>query len=297
MIYEKAISPKLKIGKFIDPLTDFGFKLLFGSEPNKDLLISFLNELFKNRKEIVNLTYNKNEQNGPQSSYRKAVFDLTCTGKDGEQFIIEVQRIHQPFFKDRALYYTSRLINSQAPKGKEWNYSLKEVYFIGLMDFAFADSVEKKYLHRVHLIEEGSMEIFYKKLGFIFLEIPKFHKKENALKTDLERWMYVLKNMSGLEKIPVILNKKIFEKLFQIAAVSNLTKEAYMRYEKDLMNYWDQYSIVKAAEDRGMEKGMQEKAIEFVQNLLNTNKLSIGEIANLANVSEGFVRKVKKDLK
>ena len=122
------------IGTFIDPLTDYGFKYLFGREPNKDLLIDFLNELFNGRKVITDLIYSKNERSGngrPQS--RKMMFDLTCTGESGEQFIIEVQRIHQQYFKDRAVYYSSRLIHDQAPQGDKWDYSLKEVYFIGLM--------------------------------------------------------------------------------------------------------------------------------------------------------------------
>jgi predicted transposase/invertase (TIGR01784 family) len=288
---------KLKIGKFVDPLTDFGFKLLFGSEPNKDLLIAFLNELFRNRKEIIDLTYNKNEHSGPQGDFRKAVYDLTCTGKGGEQFIIEVQRIHQPYFKDRALFYTSRLINGQAPKGKEWDYSLKEVYFIGLMDFSFEGTSRQKFLHRIHLSEENTREVFYKKLGFIFIEITKFNKSEKMLKSDLDRWMYVLKNMSRLEKIPVILRKRIFEKLFHIAAVSNLTKEDYMNYEKDLMNYWDQYAILKAAEEKGIEKGVEEGKAQVVKNLLALDELSISKIANLANVTEAFVLKVKKGIK
>jgi len=89
------LTAKPTIGKFIDPLTDFGFKYLFGREPCKDLLIDFLNELFRGRKIISDLTYNKNEYSGTVSNSRKMIFDLTCTGMDGEQFIIEVQRIHQ----------------------------------------------------------------------------------------------------------------------------------------------------------------------------------------------------------
>lgn len=87
---QRKSAPKIKIGRYIDPLTDFGFKLIFGSEPNKDLLIAFLNELILGRKFIVDLVYNKNEQQGPQTGFRKSIFDLTCTDAEGTQFIIEV---------------------------------------------------------------------------------------------------------------------------------------------------------------------------------------------------------------
>lgn len=291
---KKTTPPKqIKIGKFIDPLTDFGFKRLFGSAPNKELLIDFLNELFKGRKVITNLTYNKNERPGPRAKSRKMIFDLTCTGQDGEQFIIEVQRIRQQFFRDRAIYYISRLIHDQAQQDSKWDYSLKEVYFIGLMDFAFEDSDAEKCLQRVHLAYEDSGKTFYEKLGFIFIEIPKFTKKEKELKTGIDKWLFILKNLSRLRKIPVILNTRIFAKLLKIATVSNLTKEDFMKYEKDLMAAWDEYAIKKAM----LEEGIEKKGREVVKNLLLTKRFTIAEIANFASVSEAFVRKVKKELK
>ena len=323
------LPPKPKIGTFIDPLTDYGFKYLFGREPCKDLLIDFLNELFKGRKVIADLTYNKNERSGTGAKSRKMIFDLTCTGNDGEQFIIEVQRIHQEYFKDRALYYSSRLIHDQAPQGGKWDYSLKEVYFIGVMDSVLEDSDKKEYLHNVRLAYEKSGKEFYKKLGYIFIEIPKFTKTENELKTGVDKWLYLLKNLSRLQKIPVILDTRIFSKLFQIAKVSNLNKEEYMKYEKDLMASWDEYAIKKTIEhdrkraleqgleqgrelgleqgrelgleqgleqgrEQGLEEGMEKKSYEVVKNLLSKGKFTISEIANFANVTEAFVRKVKR---
>lgn len=312
MSKQNPLPPKPKIGTFIDPLTDFGFKFLLGSEPTKELLIDFLNELFKGKKVITNLTYNKNERSGPVPESRKMIFDLTCTGQDGELFIIEVQRIRQQFFKDRAVYYCSRLIHDQAPKGGKWDYSLKEVYFIGLMDFALEDSDLSECIHHVHLSYKKSGKEFYKKLGLIFIEIPKFTKTEKELKTGVDKWLFVLKNMSRLKKIPLILNTRIFSKLFNIAEVSNLTKEEYMKYEKDLMASWDEYAIKKTIEhdrqtamekgrevgrEEGMEKGREEGKAEVVKNLLAVATFSISEIANFANVSESFVRKVKKGMK
>ena len=122
-------------GKYIDPLVDFAFKKIFGSEPNKDLLIAFLNEVFRGRKHIVDLVYNKNEHHGDLKDKGSAIFDLLCTGGNGENFIIEIQRAKQGYFKERALFYTSRLISDQAPKGKRnaWAYNIAEVYFIALL--------------------------------------------------------------------------------------------------------------------------------------------------------------------
>ncbi|SDE22390.1 conserved hypothetical protein (putative transposase or invertase) [Niabella drilacis] len=93
-------------GWYIDLLTDFGVKRIFGST-QKELLNAFLNELFKGCKVICDLVYNQQENNGPARHYRKAIFDVTCTGADGEIFIIEVQRTIQKRFIDRAIFYTA----------------------------------------------------------------------------------------------------------------------------------------------------------------------------------------------
>lgn len=65
------------IGRYIDPLTDFGFKRIFGSAPHKYLLIAFLNELFKGRKVIRDLVCNPQEHEGPVRHYRKLLFRVS----------------------------------------------------------------------------------------------------------------------------------------------------------------------------------------------------------------------------
>jgi predicted transposase/invertase (TIGR01784 family) len=185
------------IGRFIDPLTDFGFKRLFGSEPDKDLLIDFLNELLKGKKQIADVSYNKNEHGGHVKNNRKVIYDLYCTNDTGEKFIIEVQKVKQEFFRDRSVYYTSALIHAQGPKGNaKWNYRLPEIYLIGIMDFEFDDTNKEKYIHEVALLDVATKEPFYNKLGYTFIEIPKFSKTIEALETDLDKWLFVLKNLS-----------------------------------------------------------------------------------------------------
>ncbi|MBC7553759.1 MAG: PD-(D/E)XK nuclease family transposase [Taibaiella sp.] len=172
------------IPKYIDPLTDFGFKRLFGSEPNKDLLIDLLNSVFNGRKQIVNLEYNKNEHPAEIKEEGSAIFDLTCTGADGERFIIEVQRGRQANFKKRAVYYTSLLAAGQAPKGSRaaWAYDLPEIYFIALLeDFSIESNIDGKYIRDIGLVNRDTGKIFYEGLGYIFLELINFTKTEPAL--------------------------------------------------------------------------------------------------------------------
>jgi len=285
--------PKIKppvIGKYIDPLVDFAFKKIFGSEPNKDLLIDFLNEIFRGRKHIIDLVYNKNEHPGELKDEGAAVFDLLCTGDKGEHFLIEIQRAKQGYFKERALFYTSRLISDQAPKGKRsaWGYNIAEVYLIALLeDFTLEDSPDNTYLHDICLCNRDTGEIFYDKLGYTYIELSKFVKEDKSLETDLDKWLYVLKNMSRMDKIPVYLRKPIFEKLFSIAEYTNLTKEEKAMYDSSLKYKWDNKNVLDYAVKEAEHKKTIDIAIEMKKDGLplaqisKFTKLSIEEIEKL----------------
>ena len=202
--------------KYIDPFTDFGFKKIFGEECNKDLLLDFLNELLhKKEGKIINLTYLKSEQLGRSDEDRKAIFDLYCENEKGEKFIVEMQKTKQNFFKDRALYYSTFPILEQAIPG-DWNYELKTIYTIAILDFVFDEDKNDpdKYRYDVMLTDIDTHKIFYDKLMFIYLEMPKFTKEVDELETRFEKWMYVLKNLKRLDRLPDKLREKVFEKIF-----------------------------------------------------------------------------------
>jgi predicted transposase/invertase (TIGR01784 family) len=282
------------IGKYIDPLVDFAFKKIFGSEPNKDLLIAFLNEVFRGRKQIVDLIYNKNDHPGDLKDEGAAIFDLLCTGINDEKFLIEVQRGRQGSFKERALFYTSRLISDQAPKGRrsEWAYNLTEVYLVALLeDFTLQITSDTNYLHDICLCNRETGEIFYDKLGYTYIELRKFVKEGADLVTDLDKWLYVLKNMSRMDKIPVYLRKPIFEKLFNIAEYSNMTKEEKTMYDSSLKYKWDNKNVLDYAVKEAKEEGEYNKAVDIARELkkegltsafiAKTTKLSLEEIEKL----------------
>jgi len=201
-----------------------------------------------------------------------------------------VQRGRQGYFKERALFYTSRLISDQAPKGKrsEWAYNLTEVYLVALLeDFTLAASAAHEYLHDICLCNRDTGEIFYDKLGYTYVGLVKFVKKDTELETDLDRWLYVLKHLNQMDKIPVYLRKPIFEKLFSIAEYTNLTKKEKTMYDSSLKYKWDNknvldYAVKEAKLEEAKEIARELKkeglAIEFIAK---TTKLSIEEIERL----------------
>jgi predicted transposase/invertase (TIGR01784 family) len=263
--------------KYINPFTDYGFKRLFGEEPNKDLLLDFLNELLKEEQgKIANLTYLKNENLGTSEIDRKAIFDLYCENEKGEKFIVELQKTKQKFFKDRTVYYSTFPIREQAKKA-DWIYELKAVYTIAILDFVFDEDKgdTNKYRYDVKLTDIETKEIFYDKLTFIYLEMPKFNKNVEELETRFDKWLYVIRNLNRLDRIPDKLRETIFEKLFEIAEISKFTPEQIRSYEDSLKYYRD----IKASLDTKFEEGINKEkyriAIEMMANGEQLEKISL----------------------
>lgn len=248
--------------KYINPFTDYGFKKLFGEEPNKDLLLDFLNELLnKEQGRITDLTYLKNEHLGKTQIDRKAIFDLYCENERGEKFIVELQKTKQKFFKDRTLYYSTFPIQEQA-KQSDWIYELKAVYTIAILDFIFdEDKAEPdKYRYDVKLTDIESNKIFYDKLTFIYLEMPKFNKKVEDLENRFEKWLYVIRNLNRFDRVPDKLREKIFDKLFEVAEIAKFTTDQIRSYEDSLKYYRDFKSSLDTKHEEGKIEGKIEVA-------------------------------------
>lgn len=265
--------------KYVNPLTDFGFKKLFGTEPNKSLLIDFLNQILPARHQIQDLSYSNTEQLGALALDRKAIFDLYCLGESGERFIVEIQKAKQNFFKDRSIYYSSFPIQEQAKKG-DWDYRLDPVYTVGILDFIFDD--HKKTAELLHVVELKNQrcEVFYDKLKFIYIELPKFTKNEDELFTHFDKWLYVFRHLASLNNRPKSLQEKVFGKLFEAAEIAKFSPEEKEAYEESLKYYRDLKNVV----DTSFEEGEKKKQIEIAAKL-KKNGVDIGIISSSTGLS------------
>ena len=266
-------------GKNISLLTDFGFKKMFGTEANKDLLIDFLNLLLPTKHQIEDLQYLDKEQVGENAEERKAIYDLHCMSKNGEYFIVELQRSKQEFFKDRSIYYSSSIIRSQGEKGKGWDFKLPPVYTIAILDFVFVETKDQKeYIHKVQLRrEDGS--VFYDKLNYIYIELPKFNKKQDELETHFEKWLFAFKWLHKLKNRPLALQERVFKRLFELAEIAKYNDMERAQYDNSWKTYWDNENTLAYAKKEGRE----ETILEMIKNGLdNGHPLKIiSEYTNL----------------
>ena len=305
--------------RYIDPMVDWSFKRLFGSEVNKDILIEFLKVIFPEH-EIEDITYIPAEQLGIMEDDRKAVFDVICRTKNGEEFIVEMQCATQKHFFERALYYTSFPIMKQGKKAQrdeetgirnEWNYELDGVYFLGVLNFRYEDDdlIEHRYLLR----EATTGKIMTDKLKFVFVEVEKFNKSEDELATDFDKWLFILKNLSKLLERPAALRDKIFSRLFDVAEYASLDNIDKQNYVKAMTTARDTHNQIEYAKKTGLEEGLVkgfekgraegleeglEKGREDAKQLIAINFLKLGTpcgvVAKATGLSLEEVTKIKE---
>lgn len=270
--------------KYLNPFTDFGFKKLFGEEPNKDLLIDFLNQVLRNE-QVKDLTYMKTEQLGQLLSDKKAIFDIYCENEKGEKFIVEMQKAKQKYFKDRSVYYSTFPIQQQAVTGN-WDFQLKAIYTIGILDFVFdEDKEDNDFFHwEVKLMETTKKTVFNDKLTYIYLELPKFNKTENELVTRFDKWLYVLKNLPKLDRLPAKMKDAVFEKLFKIAEIAKFEPNEREIYEDSLKVYRDLKNT--------MDTAIEDSLIKVAKNLLIAG-VDIDVIMKSTGLSKEVIKKLK----
>ena len=262
---------------YINPFTDFGFKKLFGEDHSKGSLISFLNDVLPIKHKITKITFSNSENLGLHIDNRKAVFDISCIDSKNNHFIVELQNAEQKYFKDRTVFYSTFPIQKQAKKGSTWDYNLDPVYCVGLLGFMFNDDTkaskqeeiikENEYLHVVKLKDQKN-KVFYDKLTYIYIEFPKFHKKESELTTHLDKWLYFLKNLPLLDSIPKILKEPVFDMAFETASIAALSHEEQLQYTRSFLNYSDSVNIVDTALEKGLKKGAELEQKKIAINLL-----------------------------
>ena len=293
---KKSCNFAVAMAKFINPFTDIGFKRIFGQEFSKPLLLDFLNNLLEGERKIEELTLLDKEQPALFEDDHSLIFDIFCKTDSGEKIIVEMQGRNQPNFKERSVYYASEAIARQGEKGIDWKYSIHAVYLVAFMNFK-SKLIGNKFRTDVGLVDLESLQPFTDKMRLIYLQLPLFQKEADECENDFERWIYVLKNMETLNRLPWAAKSAVFQKLASISEVGALTREERHMYDHALKKYRDTLNVLDGAVQDGIAEGRAEgrvegraegeqaKMIEIARNMKMMN-MRIEDIAKATGLSE-----------
>lgn len=215
------------MGKYINPFTDWGFKRLFGQEFSKPLLISFLNDLLVDELHVKDLTFRDKELLPPTKDQRGII--------------------------------------DQVDKGRtesEDAYKFLPVYTICFMNYMPRTDEVSKFRTDIVLADKDTKMQVSNKIRFIYLALPLFKNKAEECVTDFEKWIYVLKHMEALSRMPFTAQKEIFKQLEDYADSHRLTKKEWEAYENSLWVVRDNMACMAAAEREARDKGHAEGRAE-----------------------------------
>ena len=280
---------------FINPFVDRGFKILFGQESSKELLIELINDLLEGEHHVEDLSYMDKEDPGETTDGRGIVFDLLCKDQDGTTFIVELQNARQTYFYERALYYLCRTIVSQGKKGESWEFELVPVYGIFLLNFRSGKT--DKVRTDLVIADRETGEQKSRNFREIFIEFPLFNKTESECKTPLDYWLYNLKHMEQLEHLSFKGQKALFARLEELARIANMNKKERAEYEAALKIYRDNENVVTTARREGKEEGIAigeerglKKGILATARLMKQNGASIEFIKQCTGLTDEEIR-------
>jgi predicted transposase/invertase (TIGR01784 family) len=277
--------------RYINPYTDFGFKKLFGEEANKDVLIDFLNAVLPEERQIETLTF-RNPGNMPDPpTQRLARFDIFCRSKTDEQFVVELQRVPQHYFRDNSVFYSTFQPRNE-DSVDDWDLYLKKVIFVAILNFRYDKKKDReKFLHEMTLQNQDG-ELLYEKLYPYFFQLPIFTKTESELhtlefKTRKDKWFYFIRNLEYFDNLPVVLQDPIFECAFKAADCRKFIPCELEAYERDLKIYRDNYAVLETARVEGKIKIQKEIAAKMKtmgfssEDIAKATGMSIDEIEKL----------------
>lgn len=248
--------------KYPDLMVDDAFKLVFGQESTKDVMIEFLNQVIEDKR-IVDVEFLDKEMHPTYRDRKMSIYDLFCKTDDGSRIIVELQSRKQDSYAERVLYYSMHQVLKQVESGQE-TYDFCQIYVISILDFTLKQNeglTEVKTVFR--LMEEKYHRCLSNRLTYIFLELPKFKKREDQLDGNVLEGMYFcLKNMHLLQERPKALTHNVFDKIFNTGESIMLSDELRtiilekMNTERDLRNQMA-YAI-KTGLEEGRAKGLEE---------------------------------------
>ena len=133
--------------------------------------------------------------------------------------------------------------------------------------------------------------------------MPKFKKTEDELKTLLDKWLFVLSNLSRLMERPVALQERVFTRLFEQAEIARYTPEEQKRYYDNYKAYRDIHNAVDTARNDGREEGIAvgreegaEKEKRMTARRMFQNGMDVKAVSVATGLSNAEIQRILNEM-
>ena len=309
--------------EYINIQSDFGFKFVFGNRKNKGAIIRFLNVIFAGKLTVTDVVFHDKEILPAFKDGKRIIYDVYCTSPlkredspyfpadqtkadkansdANHHFILEMQNINTPPFEERLTYYTCKGVAGQGVSG--WNYELEPVFTVAVTNFNF-NHLSPRLLHDMVIMDSETHETLTDKFHIILCSLQEVHKTWEECKSELEKALYLIKNMENMSSESLAYREGNFSEFFEAARSSRLSKDDIIPYKQSLEYLHEvqrgiDYAKEQAAQEahakglaqgiaqgiaQGMDKGRKEERIIMAANLkaLNIDPETIAKASGLS---------------
>jgi len=274
-------------GRFISILSDYGFKATFGNEANTTFLKKALKALINAPIPIKSVEFVKNEISAITIDSRSGIYDIACIDEKDNHFIVEMQLSEYPEFIQRMKFYALHRFNTLVKKGEYKFENLPKIYCIGILAQNIFPNIND--YHNIAVLRNIQNEIIDDQMTFVTVELSKFIKTLEEVKTDLDKLIYTMQNLhkvSEVSQFPKFWNEEWLKKAISEVDLRAMTAEQKLAYEMAMS--------ANALAVKNEYKKIQAREEKFIRKMLAQNKFTLEEIADLAEVSIEFVEKIKQ---
>ena len=263
------LAAKFSVMKFADIKNDIAFRKIFGNQNKKEILISFLNAIldFDDKHRITDVTILNPYQLPKFRDGKATIIDVKAKDEQGREFIVEMQVADALGFSKRVLYYSSQGYVSQIER-EEFYDKLKPTVFVGILDFEISKNQNYISRHRILDVETGERVI--EDMEFNFIELPKFTKKREDIKTLVEKWVFFIKEAENLEVMPEGIDDFGLKTAFEEANIQAWSKEEIEAYNyAGIRETGDRLRIEKAERNSIIKIAKQMKQKSMDRNVIS----------------------------
>ena len=252
------------VQRYVDILTNAGFKAVFGDVANKDAVMMIINEFLPENRKVEHIDYLPTNYQGPVLSLNKEhQYDFMCRDSSGALFIVEMQCYTEKGWFLRCVSYASRAYDRQSRRGED--YEIDPVYLIGLMGVPInhpdKDFWKDRYVSEYTFREKTTGDLLAETIFIIFAEQAGFDKDLDDCVTAQDRMLFVLKNLGKLKGRPKWLQDEVYECIFRACEISAFTEEKRIEYETEMNDEKRLNGMMRAKLEEGIEQGL-EKGLE-----------------------------------
>ena len=288
----------------MDILTNGGFKALFGDINTKEAVMAIINALLPEHRQVADIEYLPTERQGQMEDNKEYRYDFMCRDSSGAMFIVELQRYREKSWFKRCVSYAARAYDRQNRRGE--NYDVPPVYLIGLMGTEINHSDREfwrdRYVSEYTFREKEAHDLLDETIVIIFAELVRFDKAEGECTTDVDRMLFILKNMGRLDRQPELLRREIYTKIFEACEIARFNEDKLIQFNKDMYDERRRNGELAAAIEEGMEKGLEkglkkgreEGIAEAVRKMMAAG-MSVEQVCGIMNLEKDEVKKMSSE--